>query len=135
MIGCGAGKTLGAVDGVVLAFGAWVKLLVQDRRGMGFQVRHRLTSYPPIADWRVCARRSCNLAKMTAAERENPLQASMVEYCVHGTFFRSSDAAHSIPGAWWMPLVDLIDSFGRAGREELFELIEDYEKEQIAARK
>ena len=72
---------------------------------------------------------------MTAAQRENPLDASMVEYLVHGTFFRSSEAAHPIPGAWWMPLADLIDSYGRAGREELFELIEDYEKEQIAARK
>jgi hypothetical protein len=72
---------------------------------------------------------------MTAAERENPLDASMVEYLVHGTIFRSSEAAHPIPGAWWMPLRELIDSFGRAGREELFELIEDYEKELVAARK
>ena len=72
---------------------------------------------------------------LTAAQRENPLDASMVEYLVHGTFFRSSEAAHLIPGAWWVPLVDLIDSFGRAGREELFELIEDYEKELVAARK
>ena len=72
---------------------------------------------------------------MTAAQRENPLDASMVEYLVHGTFFRSSEAAHPIPGAWWMPLGDLIESFGRAGREELFELIEDYEKELVAARK
>ena len=72
---------------------------------------------------------------MTAAQRENPLDASMVEYLVHGTFFRSSEAAHPIPGAWWVPLVNLIESFGRAGRVELVGLIEKYEKELIEARK
>ena len=34
-----------------------------------------------------------------------------------------------------MPLVDLIESFGRAGKVELFGLIEDYEKDLIEARK
>ena len=69
---------------------------------------------------------------MSAEMRENPLEWRGLENLVHGRFFRSANAINAIPGAWWMPLVAMVES---QGKDVVEGKVEVFESEMKAARK
>ena len=71
---------------------------------------------------------------MTPEQREMPLPSRYVEYLVHGLWRRSSDAPNTIPGAWWVPLEQLIQMVGKQGLEDLKGAIEVFDTEISADR-
>ena len=72
-----------------------------------------------------CACRYCDNADMGPEERGNALaEPRVIEYCVHGHFYRSPTDQKGVHGAWWIPLRRLMK---RAGREKVEPKITEFE--------
>ena len=50
---------------------------------------------------------------MSGEHRGNVLKGAVIEYCVHGHFFRSKDDENGRYGAWWVPLRRLVRQLGK----------------------
>ena len=65
---------------------------------------------------------------MTAEELGNPLSVpptTVLEYLVHGKFFRSSNDLNGLFGAFWYSLPELRKFFSRAALEEILNLADE----------
>ena len=57
-------------------------------------------------------RRKCNIADIGWRKQE-PLTEMLIEFCVHGHFYREEGNTNGVYGAWWAPLDLLIDKVGK----------------------
>ena len=70
--------------------------------------------------------RYCDISEMSGEHRGNVLKGAVIEYCVHGHFFRSKDDENGRYGAWWVPLRRLVRQLGK---EEVKERVAEFKAE------
>ena len=76
------------------------------------------------------ARRYCDISDMGPEERGNALgEPRIMEYCVHGHFFRSPTDQKGVHGAWWIPLRKLVK---RVGRDRVEPKIAEFEEDMTS---
>ena len=71
----------------------------------------------PALALRMCHRlNACGALAGTATLPK--LKGAVIEYCVHGHFYRSEDDEKGRYGAWWVPLRRLVRQLGKEEMEE-----------------
>ena len=56
------------------------------------------------------------------------MKGAVIEYCVHGHFYRSEDDEKGRYGAWWVPLRRLVRQLGK---EEMEERVAEFKAELV----
>ena len=71
-----------------------------------------------LSDRAVCiVCRKCNIADM-GWRKEEPLKEMLIDFCVHGHFYREEGNTNGVYGAWWAPLDLLIEKVGKEAMEK-----------------